>query len=239
VPPVQIQDWRRSNFARWGLPERVRVDNGRPWGNGQDLPPALSLWLLGLGVGVIWNPPRRPQSNGHVERFNGLLEQWGEPRQCADWAAWGEHLRWVVETQRERYPACEGQSRQAAYPELEQNPRYYDPQREEAEWQLARVYAHLAQGTWRRVVNKTGQISLYNRGYQVGRSQRGETVFVQFDGSSECWVVQDRVGRELARRPHRELGRDQIVQLQVGHIKAFRRKQRAGRGPNLLASCRV
>jgi hypothetical protein len=235
VPATQIQHWLRANFARWGKPERLRVDNGAPWGSSQDLPTALALWLWGLDIGIIWNPPRRPQNNGKVERFNGLLDQWGEPARCADWREWGEHLAWVVRLQRERYPACEGQSRSAAYPELEQNPRAYTPAGEAAAWDVQRVDALLGQGTWRRVVNKTGQISLYGRCYQVGRAFRGQTVFVQFDPMAVHWRIEDRNGQELASRPARELAPEQIVRMEVGNVKPGRQKQRSARGLNPLA----
>jgi hypothetical protein len=230
-----IQGWLRHNFARWGLPERLRVDNGNPWGHSRDLPPALALWLLGLGCGLIWNPPGRPQANGHIERFNGLLDQWGEPERCPDWQHWGERLAWVVRLQREQYPACAGRSRREAYPELEQNPRQYDPEREAAHWRVERVYGYLAQGTWKRVVNKSGQISIYNRSYQVGRAHRGHTVFLRFDPAAVAWVVEDRSGSEIARHPARELGPEQIRNLEVGHVKTFRRRQRERRGWNLTA----
>ena len=215
------------------------MDNGTPWGSGRDLPPALALWLLDLGIGIIWNPPGRPQANGQVERFNGLLDQWGEPGQCADWTAWGQRLGWVVQLQREQYPACAGQSRQAAHPELSQNPRAYALAQEALLWQVERVHRHLALGTWRRLVNKTGQISLYNRSYQVGRAHRGETVFLRFDAEALAWVIQDRKGQEIARHVPRELSTAQIVSLQVGHVKRFRQQQRAARGLNPLACVEV
>ena len=61
-----IQAMFRRVFVRWGLPDRVRVDNGYPWGTSRDLPSELALWLIGLGVEPIWNPPGQPtqQSQG-------------------------------------------------------------------------------------------------------------------------------------------------------------------------------
>jgi hypothetical protein len=49
VPAIQVQDALRRVFARWGRPDRVRVDNGPPWGSREDLPTAFALWLIGLG----------------------------------------------------------------------------------------------------------------------------------------------------------------------------------------------
>jgi transposase InsO family protein len=73
VPPADVRDQLRLAFARWGLPGRLRVDNGAPWGSKGDWPTELALWLIGLGVGVTWNTPRRPQENGVVERSQGTV----------------------------------------------------------------------------------------------------------------------------------------------------------------------
>ena len=74
----------RDAFSRWGRPERFRVDNGTPWGSAGDWPTDLALWLIGLGIGMVWNPPRRPQDNGVIERSQGTGKRWGEPATCAD-----------------------------------------------------------------------------------------------------------------------------------------------------------
>lgn len=113
VPATQTQRWlrQRQTFERWGLPGCLRVDNGVPWGNPGDLPSALALWLIGLGIDLHWNHARHPHENGQIERFNSLIDQWGEPAQCADFQAWQAKLRWLVRVQRERYPAVAGLSR--------------------------------------------------------------------------------------------------------------------------------
>jgi hypothetical protein len=71
VEPAAVQQALREQLERWGLPERIRVDNGVPWGNGADLPPPVVLWWLGLGIGVIWNQPHCPKENAKGERCNG------------------------------------------------------------------------------------------------------------------------------------------------------------------------
>jgi hypothetical protein len=60
VSPDAVREQLRSAFARWGLPVLMRVDNGAPWGSWGDWPTDLSLWLIGLGVGLHWNNPRSP-----------------------------------------------------------------------------------------------------------------------------------------------------------------------------------
>src|SRR5262249_3437335 len=40
------------------------------------MPSELTLWLLGLDIGMTFNPPRRPQNNGVLERSQGTGKRW-------------------------------------------------------------------------------------------------------------------------------------------------------------------
>jgi len=224
VPPLAVQAALRAVFPQWGLPDRIRVDNGPPWGSSSDLPPALALWWIGLGIGVIWNRPYHAQANGFVERFHGLLDAWGEPAACADHQAWATQVAWVVATQRERYPAIAGRSRLAAFPALQVPRRAYTPAQEPAEWDLGRVYAHLAAERWPRWVNQSGQITLYRRVYSVGRAWAGRQVWVRFAPQDATWVIDSEDGRALARHPAGELTAERIRALAVSHVRASERR---------------
>jgi hypothetical protein len=221
VPPKATQETLRQLFQKWGLPERVRLDNGHPWGSSTDLPPALALWLLGLGIGVIHNPPRTPQKNGCVERFHGLAEPWAEPEQCASVEAYQQRLDWVVRVQRELYPSIstsnEKQSRLHAYPTLAEVARPYDPSREEHTWDLERVKGYLAGGLWRRKVNKVGQVSIYRRALTVGHSYRSREVLVTFDPKTSEWLIQAANGDELARHQASEITAEKVCDLAVSN----------------------
>ena len=106
-----VQRELRAAFGRWGCPQQLRVDNGKPWGSWSDLPPALALWLIGLGIELVWNPPRQPQYNGVVERSQGTAKRWAEPERCATVAELQERLRADDALQREHYPFQGGRSR--------------------------------------------------------------------------------------------------------------------------------
>src|SRR4051794_5341586 len=105
VPVAGTQDQLRAAFLRWGLPRSIRVDNGTPWGSAGDLPTDLALWLIGLGVEMIWNPPRRPQANGVVERSQGTGKRWAEPATCRDVTELQGRLDEQDEIQRRDYPS--------------------------------------------------------------------------------------------------------------------------------------
>lgn len=239
VPPKATQEALRLLFQQWGLPDRARFDNGHPWGSSTDLPPALALWLIGLGVGLVYNPPRSPKYNCFVERLQGLAEPWAEPESCASVEEYQRHLDWAIRVQRAEYPAIarpsasptetkaedgkangkvsERRTRLQAYPELAVVRRPYDPEHEAETWRLERVKEYLAQGCWRRKVNKVGQITIYRRVLSVGHAYRGRTVLVTLDPLTNEWVIQEANGNELARHQATEITTARICNLEVSN----------------------
>ena len=205
----------RRAFVRWGLPDRVRVDNGYPWGTPRDLPTELALWLIGLGVEPIWNPPARPTCNPKVERCNGLAQQWGELHTCADSRQAARALDRVCRIQREEYPAIRGRPRIEAFPALCTPRRVYRRPEERALWDLSRVDAFLARGCWVRRADCNGRISIYGHGRSVGRRRAGQESVVRFDAATRCWLVLQADGESIRRLPAIELTRERILALQV------------------------
>jgi transposase InsO family protein len=225
---AQVQAALQRIFRRWGLPQRLRVDNGAPWATWADLPPALALWLIGVGIEMIWNRPRCPTQNAKVERCNGLIASWGDPATWADAAAWEAHVEALVVCQRERYrPRKLGRPRLGAYPELTQNPRSYPGTGDPEPFELARVQQWLAQRRWPRRVSKIGQITFYGKAHRVGRAWAGETVWLRFDAKTSEWVVEAKDGKELIRHAAEQITTERICQLQVSHPRPpSRKKQR-------------
>ena len=71
IKPVIIK-----TFKRYGLPNRINVDNGNPWGSMYSCAryTTFSLWLMDLGVRVSHSRPRHPQTNGKDERLHRTLK---------------------------------------------------------------------------------------------------------------------------------------------------------------------
>jgi hypothetical protein len=217
VPAAWTQARLREAFARWGLPTRIRVDHGTPWGSKGDLPTDLALWLLGLGVEVVWNPPRRPQDNGVVERSQGTGKRWAEPLRCRDPDDLQQRINELDRIQRERYPGPGGKSRLDAFPALAHSGRSYAPEREAPRWDLDPVLAHLGRYTVSRTVDGSGTISLYNRNRYVGAALSGRRVSITLDPGALQWVVASRDGVCYHRLPAPELNREAVLGLGVSH----------------------
>jgi transposase InsO family protein len=62
-------------FRRYGLPDRMLMDNGPPWGDGAGQPyTRFTVWLMRLGVRVSHGRPYHPQTQGKDERFHRTLK---------------------------------------------------------------------------------------------------------------------------------------------------------------------
>jgi putative transposase len=63
-------------FREWGLPDRMRSDNGTPFGTKCTGPLSrLSIWLIKLGIRPEYSRPASPQDNPRLERFHFTLKQ--------------------------------------------------------------------------------------------------------------------------------------------------------------------
>jgi transposase InsO family protein len=71
-----LQEQWSGIFRTYGLPERMLMDNGSPWGDDADTPHTiLTAWLIRLGVQVIHGHPYHPQTQGKDERLHRTLQE--------------------------------------------------------------------------------------------------------------------------------------------------------------------
>lgn len=216
MPPTATQAQLRLAFTRWGRPGRLRVDNGTPWGAARgDLPTDLGLWLIGLGVGLDYNPPATPQNNGVVERSQGTAKRWAEPGTCQSVEELQGRLAALDDIQRREYPSIRGQSRLQAYPTVAHSGRDYTADWEESHWSLEAAGTHLSKHVGRRLVGASGSISVYNRPVYVGVVHNRKSVNVMFDPGTSEWLIADDRGLQLGRRRAGEITREQIMAMTV------------------------
>ena len=61
-------------FRRYGLPHRMTMDNGNPWGNPHGRWTRFAAWLIDQGVQGSYSRPYHPQTQGKDERFHRSLK---------------------------------------------------------------------------------------------------------------------------------------------------------------------
>lgn len=221
-----VQESLKSAFERWGRPQAMRFDNGRPWANPQSrVPSGLALWLKGLGVGLLFGRPRQCTDNGVVERVHGVLNAWVEPQTCRDREELARRLETFSRIQREAYLACEGgkRTRQQAYPSLWRVERPYRREDDQGLWQVSEVLAYVASFQFSRRVEKNGRIGVMTHEYPLGKAYAGEKVTVQLDPRACQWQIKNRHGEVLKVFPAQQFDYDTIAAMQMTY-KHFKTK---------------
>jgi len=144
-------------FERWGLPQEIKIDNGYPFVNPNymNIPTKAKLWWIGLGINVIQNTPGVPQENGAVECLQGICSRWVNPILIECEYKLQRSLNEVSDFQRNDYqiPGLGYQTRIELYPELEENPRKYDPQA---------LSANLGKSNQRKRQSKKKEVSIFS-----------------------------------------------------------------------------
>jgi len=155
-------------FRRYGLPWRLLVDNGSPWGNDADSRHTLlTVWLLRLGIPVSHSRPYHPQTQGKAERFHRSLTAELLARQpLADLDDCQRHF----DTWRQVYNAerpHEGIGLQVPLARYRPSSRPFPETLPALEYETQDVL---------RTVDSEGRISFRNRVFRVSKAFRGHRV---------------------------------------------------------------
>jgi hypothetical protein len=194
VPPKAMALAINKCFEAEGLPRRIKIDNGAPlvYPHHPDLPTLTVLWWIGLGIEVVLNKPRCPQQNGTVEGLQGICSRWANPAACADVRHLQQAVNEANRIQRRVYllPKKKYQTRQQLYPQLETNPRTYDPRL----FNFKRVAAFLSQQTWKRTVKKNGSIKFNGTEIYISQAYARQSLCLSYDPDENQWLIRDASG---------------------------------------------
>ncbi len=204
-----LQTFNRC-FSKWGLPQKIKFDNGLPIVNPHqpDTPTLLVLWWEGLGINTHRNTPACPQQNATVEGLQGICARWVSPKDQPSVDDFKKALDEQILFQREVYLITREHKRTRLdlYPELAQNPRQFDPQN--FSWE--RVKEYLADQVWKRTV-ASHCVKLFNQQIYIGKQFSGQKMTITYDPLEEKMVVRTLDGRLIKVSDKVFVSKDQIL----------------------------
>lgn len=187
-----------SIFRQYGLPKRMLMDNGPPWGHDGRIPSTkLSAWLIRLGIVISHPRPYHPQTLGKDERLHRSLKD-ELLSQCSleDLS----HCQVAFDRWQQIY------NHERPHEALDLNPPaiYYVPSPRPFPEQMPPVVYDV--GDIVRKVGTTGRISFHQRRFRVGKALSRETVALrptETDGDFDVYFCHQKVA-QISLRVHND-----------------------------------
>ena len=185
----------RRAFLTHGLPLRLSLDHDTVFFDNttpSPFPTRLHLWLVALGIEVVFTRVRRPTDHASIERTHQTMTNQALVGQC--WpnqqTLWtGLDERRAVLNHSIPIRALHQQAPLQAYPQALFSGRAYRPEWEEQLLDLDRVYDYLALGRWFRA-NDHGAVHLGTYDYRFGYRYHKHTMEITFDPAHVAFACQ-------------------------------------------------
>ena len=181
----------RLGFYEWGLPQKVQCDHASVFYDNKSkspFPTMLHLWLLALGIELIYSRVHRATDQGQVERSHRTLTAQISGEQV--FTAW-KSLYDFAQTRRKRLnellpcQSLNGQAPLVAYPQARHSGRYYHPVQEEQLLEIERIYQFLEKGEWFRIVSSAKTLCLGGQVYYLNQAIPKQELRIKFDAAKQ------------------------------------------------------
>lgn len=215
VTLTEVQDTLRTAFTEWGMPLEIQSDHeevytGAP---GTDFPSRFTLWLAGLGLQHIPSRNHCPTDQSAVERNHRTL---GDMAWKDELSAEVDRLQTRLDDCRQRYHRelpvraadCHGRPPLEVHRQAHHSGRPFHRALEWDLFDLARVDTYLAARVWTRQISASGNVSIGNHLYYVGRAHLNQPVSVRFLPATRSFRFQLTDGTLVAER--RAVGFDKV-----------------------------
>ena len=176
-----VQECLTAIFRTYGLPVRMLMDNGSPWGNNSEHPRTpLAIWLMHLGIQVSHGRPYHPQTQGKDERFHRTLNaevlQGRHFANCSVCQVSFDHWRNIYNTERPHQALGMATPLSRYTPSPRSFPEVLPP-------------IEYADGDLVRKVMAEGWVSFKGYEFKVGRALRGYPVALRPTAEDGVWTV--------------------------------------------------
>jgi hypothetical protein len=206
----------RLAFCEFGLPKCIQADHGSNFYENRSkspFPTPLHLWLLGLGIDLVWARIYRPTDQARVERTHQTLND--QIQQSFDFNSW-DNFKSTVEQRRKRlnnHIPCDttGKPPLVAFPQAKHSGRYFNPitEKDAFDTKLVSQYLHLKE--WFRKVSEAKTISLGGQVYYIAKAKPKTDVKIIFDNASKNLIFYD-VKELIAQLPIKGIGFQDLVE---------------------------
>jgi transposase InsO family protein len=194
---LTVQECLTRVFQTYGMPRRMLMDNGAPWGHDGQHHTRFSAWLMRMGIYVSHGRPYHPQTQGKEERFHRTLKaevlRRNEPwHDLAEVEAAFRSWRRVYNEERPH----EALGHQPPASRYRPSPRPFPTRLEPIEYQP---------GDHVRKVQGQGRISFRGQDYRVGKAFIGQPVALRAspeadqEGGWDVYYCRQRIGMLQAR----------------------------------------
>lgn len=176
-----VQSRLVSIFRRYGLPWRMLMDNGPPWGDDAHTPyTSFTVWLLRLEIAVCHGRPYHPQTQGKAERFHRSLSAeliaGLPPSDIAQCQRHFDAWRHVYNCERPH----DGIGLEVPMARYQPSPRPFPEALPPIDYDTADII---------RRVDPNGRLSFNKRLFRVGKAFRGQQVAIRPTTRDGCFDV--------------------------------------------------
>lgn len=169
----RLEDCLRQAILRWGIPEKIYVDNGSAYISHQ-----FTCIVTSIGIRKTHHPPYQAWCKGKVEAVMKRIKVFQKEAECTGFKTIDELnetlAAWLEVEYNNKIHSSTGQT---------PNKRFYDSTIKYPVHRITNIDNFNANFLWReyRVVNKYGQISLFGNKYRVYDIGIGEKIEARFD----------------------------------------------------------
>ena len=187
----------RLAFSEFGLPSTIQTDHASVFYENKGkspFPTRFHLWLVSLGIPLIFSRKNMPTDQGIVERAHRTLSnQVIKGSAFASVVALHSYCNERRQLLNEVLP-CSTIGNKAplqAFPEARFSGKAYHPQLEKQMIDLDRVYHFLSKGKWYRKAGKNQSIHLGGQYYYINQAKKQSLVQIEFDLKEKMLVFRD------------------------------------------------
>jgi hypothetical protein len=224
LPKTIDYQWAlRIAFMEWGMPLFLQTDHGSVFFDNKStspFPTTLYLWLLGLGIDILFTPVGKPQKQGLVERahqtFHGQLTP-------GIFLSTPEALFDFSQKRRQRLnehipSGATGNLPPLVYrPDACHNTRTYEPVNENKIFDKNRIQNYLQNQTWYRLVALNKNFSIGGQLYHLPSAKPNSQISIKYNKNLDGFDCLDSDGKLLDFCPAKKLNFNELA----GDINLF------------------